>query len=183
VNQIAVFAYTLAIGLILFGCIAAWFQRRAGKAFAARTLVPSDEQAYFRGRYRRRFITSILIAILGAMIGGAYLTGLEPSIDKLAAKSPDDPPADPNAVKEMTPEQKQLVRTWGAYWIVVSLMVFVVLGFAFTDAMATRRYWLTQLDVLRDDHETKLRRDLAVYMAQRDQNRMKATGQQTDDAE
>ena len=182
-NQLAVFAFTLSGGLMLFGCIAAWFQIQARKKFSTRVHVPSDEQAYFRGRYRRRLITSILIAVIGALIGGAYLSGLEPNIDKLTNQT-DDPPAEPGVVKELSPEQKQLVRTWGAYWIVVSLLVFVVLGFGFADAMATRKYWLSQLEVLKDDHETKLRRDLAVYMAQRDQNRMKniKTDDQPDDA-
>ena len=173
-SQPALFAFTFAIGLMLFGCAAVWFQIRARRKFVARTHVPSDEQAYFRGRYRRRLISAAQIAVIGALIGGAYLSGLEPSIDKLTEKSA-DPPQEPGAVKELSPEQKQLVRTWGTYWMVVSVLVFVVLGFGFADAMATRRFWLSQLEVLKDDHETKLRRDLAVYMAQRDQNRMKNT--------
>jgi hypothetical protein len=172
VSQPALFAFTFAAVLVLFGCAAAWFQIRGRRKFVARTHVPSDEQAYFRGRYRRRLISAILIAVIGALIGGAYLSGLEPSIDKLTDKSA-DPPPEPGSVKELNPEQKQLVRTWGAYWIVVSVLVFVVLGFGFADAMATRKFWLSQLAVLKDDHETKLRRDLAVYIAQRDQNRMK----------
>ena len=174
-NQLAVFAFAFAVGLMLFGCVAAWFQVHGRRKFLSRLHVPSDEQAYFRGRYRRRLVSAILIAVIGALIGGAYLSGLEPSIDKLTDKS-DDPPPEPGAVKELSPEQKQLVRTRGAYWIVVSVLVFVVLGFGFADAMATRKFWLGQLAVLKDDHDTKLRRDLAVYMVQRDQNRMKNAG-------
>ncbi len=177
-NQPSVFAFTLSIGLFLFGCVAGWLQIRSRRIFQARTHVPSDEQTYFRGRFRRRFVTSILIAMIGVLIGGAYVSGLEPNIDKLTEQSK-DPPAEPGEVKELSPEQKQLVRIWGAYWIAVSLLVFAVLGFGFADAMATRTYWLSQLQVLKVDHETKLQRDLAVYMAQRDQNRMKLS--QTDD--
>ena len=168
-TQAALVATVLAALLILFGAATIAFQVRGRRRLAARSHVPSDELAYFQARYRRRMITGILIVLIGALLAGAYATGLEPSIDALQNGEPAGEGAEP---KEMTPEQKNLVRMWAGYWIGVILVVFAVLGLAFADAWATRHYALLQYRVMRDDHDRKLRRDLAVYKAQRDASRM-----------
>ena len=49
--------------------------------------------------------------------------------------------------------------------------MFALVGLATVDAFATRRYWLAQYRALRDDHQTRLRRDLAVYKQHREQTR------------
>lgn len=158
-------AFTLAVGLMAFGVLTCWFQLRNRAALRARTHVPSDELAYLGGRHRRRLITGGLIAVIGGLIGGAYLFGLEGGIDALIA-TPEG--ADPNEKRELTAEQKQLVKVWSGYWTGVIVLVFAVLGFAFADALATRRYAAQQYRLIREDHEAKLRRDLAVHKAQHD---------------
>lgn len=160
-------AYTLAVGLLAFGFVTGWFQLRGMAALRRRSHVPSDELAYLRGRHRRRLVTGGLIAVIGGLIGGAYLSGLEPGIDAMIAAAEADP--DPDA--EMTPEQKQLVKVWSGYWTGVIGLVLVVFGFALADTLATRRYAVAQYKIIREDHEAKLRRDLAVYKAQRDARR------------
>jgi MFS family permease len=161
-------AYTLAAGLVVFGLLTGWFQLRGQAALRARTHVPSDELAYLRGRYRRRLVTGVLLAVIGGLIAGAFLSGLEPQIDALIAAAEANH-TDPRP--ELTPEQKTLVKVWGGYWTVVLVLVLVVFGFAFADAMATRRYALQQYRIIREDHQAKLRRDLAVYKAQQDSRR------------
>ena len=165
-------AFTLAAGLMAFGLLTGWFQLRGMAALRARTHVPSDELAYLRGRHRRRLITGALIAVIGGLIGGAYLFGLEGGIDALLT-TPEG--ADPDEKRELTPEQKVQVRVWVGYWTGVIVLVFAVLGFAFADAMATRKYAVQQYKLIREDHEAKLRRDLAVHKAQHDA-RKAATG-------
>ncbi len=166
-SQIAPIAYTLAVGLLLFGGITGYFQFRGMKVLRARIHVPSDELAYLRGRYRRRLLVGGLLAVIGALIGGSYLSGLEPKIDELGNRPPAD--GEQTGKRELTPDEKNLVRVWGAYWIVVLVLVFVVVGLALADTLATRRYAMGQYKILREDHEAKLRRDLAVYKAQHDQ--------------
>lgn len=167
-NTTTVVAFTLATGLVAFGLVTVWFQFRGIAALRARTHVPSDELAYLRGRHRRRLITGGLISLIGGLIAGAYLFGLEPGIDALIAQ-PEQ--TDPEQKREMTPEQKRLVKVWSGYWTGVIALVFVVLGFAFADAMATRRYAVQQYRLIREDHENRLRRDLAVHKAQHDARR------------
>ena len=67
----------------------------------------------------------------------------------------------------MTDDQKMFVRLWAFYWVVVMVLVFAVLLLAFRDAWATRRYALGQFAHIREEHEQKLRRDLAVYRQHR----------------
>ena len=154
-------ALILAGTLLLFGGVTVGFQMRARRILRARPLVPSDEAAYFGRRHRLRLINGILLAVIGALIGGAYLTGLERRADALGEHKPDDPKP------QMDAEQKFFVRAWAAYWIVVLALVFVVLTLAFRDAWATRAYAMKQFAHIREEHEVKLRRDLAVYRQHR----------------
>jgi uncharacterized membrane protein YgcG len=174
VNTTANLAFGIAVGLILFGGITGWLQYRGLHRLAARAHVPSDERTYLQGRHRRRMTTGVLLVIIGGLIGGAYPSGLEPRIDALTKKDPAAEPApgeEPQPKREMTDDEKRLVRLWVGYWIVVLVLVFVVIGLAFADAVATRRYALSQFQLIREDHQAKLRRDLAVYRAQKEANR------------
>jgi hypothetical protein len=150
----------LAGGLILFGLFAAALQLRGYRRLKATAILPSDERSYFRKRYIRRFLTGSLLVVIGGMIAGAYLSGMEQKVDALKA--------DPNAPAEqrkLEGENKEIVQFWGGYWIVVIVLVFTVVGLAFADAIATRRYAMQRFRSLKEDHEVKLRRDLAVYVA------------------
>lgn len=155
-------ALLLSIGLMLFGLTTSLYQIRGRRALKARLLVPSDEATYFGQRHRRRLINGVLIAVIGAMIGGAYLSGLERRADDLGDRKGEVAAAEGEKPK-MTDDQKMFVRFWAFYWVVVMVLVFVVLMLAFRDAWATRRYAMGQFAHIRDEHEQKLRRDLAVY--------------------
>ena len=158
-------ALLLSAGLLLFGLTTSWFQIRGRRRLKERSVVPSDEAAYYGQRYRRRLINGVLITTIGLMIGGAYLTGLERQADNLGEHNPD---ADtPLEKPKMTDDQKMFVRLWAVYWAVVMVLVFVILTLAFRDAWATRRYALGQFAHIKEEHEQKLRRDLAVYRQHR----------------
>ena len=150
----------LAGGLILFGFVAALAQLRGFRRLNATAILPNDDRSYFRKRYLRRLLTCCILVAIGGMIGGAYLSGMEQRVEGLKP--------DPNAPVEMPkldPENKQFVQFWGGFWIAVVALVFAVVGLAFADALATRRYAMLQYRTIREDHEVKLRRDLAVYVA------------------
>ena len=156
-----------AAGLVLLGSATGYVQVRGLRALAARKHVPSDEQAYFRSRYRRRLLTGAVLVALGGLIGGTYLSGMERRADQLGK-----PRQQTDADKpKMTDAEKQFLRFWTGYWAVVLVLVFVLVGLALVDALATRRYWLTLYRQIKDDHQAKLRRDLAVYRQHKEQTR------------
>ncbi len=152
------FALTLAGALILFGTVAVALQIRGLRRLRARHHVPSDEFAYLRSRHRRRILTGMLLAIIGGHIGLAYLSGMEGFVDALGQQRPEG-----GGKRPLGEAEKQVVRVWGIFWIWVVLQAFALIGLALVDAVATRRFWLTQYRQLREDHHTKLRRDLAVH--------------------
>ncbi|CAN5296437.1 hypothetical protein BH11PLA2_BH11PLA2_40580 [soil metagenome] len=158
-----VIALTLAVPLILLGLGSGYYQIRGRRAFLTRKLVPSEEAVYLRGRYRRRLLAAGLMIVAGLLIAGAYLGGLEAHADALAA-----PSADGNK-KVMSPEVKQFLWIYELYWIGVILLGFALVSIAFVDAWASRRYWLIVYKQMKEDHQTLLRRDLAVYRQDREQ--------------
>ena len=169
-NDAAAVALVLAAGLILLGAATGYVQVRGLRALAARKHVPSDEQAYFRNRYRRRLLTGAVLVALGGLIGGTYLSGMERRADQLGEPR-QQADADPTDKPKMTDAEKRFLRFWTAYWAVVLVLVFALVGLALVDALATRRYWLTLYRQIKDDHQAKLRRDLAVYRQHKEQTR------------
>ena len=172
-------AVLLAAGLLLLGGLTAGLQVRGLRRLTARKLVPSDERAYLRGRYRRRLVNGLLLAALGALLGGAYLSGMEARVDALAAPRP---AGEDGEKPPMTDDQKALFRVWSLYWAGTVTVLACVVGLAGMDVVANRRYLHGQLKQLRDEHQTKLRRDLAVHRAQKEKHRGGITGQPLDGA-
>ena len=169
-NDASAVALVLAAGLILLGSATGYIQVRGLRALAARKHVPSDEHAYFRNRYRRRLLTGAVLVALGGLIGGTYLSGMERRADQLGEPR-QQADADPADKPKMTDAEKRFLRFWTGYWAVVLVLVFVLVGLAVVDALATRRYWLTLYRQIKDDHQAKLRRDLAVYRQHKEQTR------------
>lgn len=153
-------ALVLAIGILGLAVGTGTVQVRGLRHLAARKLVPSDERAYLRNRHRRRLLTAGVMAAIGLLIGGAYLSGMERAADALAVGEGADPAAPRPG---MTDEQKHFIRVYSLYWAGVSSLVLILVGLALTDALSTRRYWLGVYRALRQDHQALLRRDLAVY--------------------
>jgi hypothetical protein len=167
VNDAPAVALALAAGLVLLGAATGYYQVRGLIRLAARKHVPSDEYVYYKNRYRRRLLTGAVLITLGGLIGGAYLSGMERRVDELKREQPTGDEPGPG----MTDDQKQVVRFWGGYWSLVLVLVFALLGLALVDALATRRYWLTLYRQIKEEHQSKLRRDLAVYRQHKEQTR------------
>jgi hypothetical protein len=157
-------------------------QRRTLRRLREERYVPSDERAYLRGQVRRRLVTSGVLVVLGGMIGGAYLSGMEARADEIAGrqkKAEERKAVNPDAPAEHPPPDeadRAFTKFYTWYWIAVLLLVFVVVCLAVLDFWHTRRYWMAQYKRIKEDHETKLRRDLAVYRRQKDEERLGRRG-------
>ena len=135
--------------LVAFGVGTAYRQVRNRKVLAARTHVPSYELAYLRGQITRRLCVAAVLVLIGGMIGGSFVSGMEAQAD--------DAEVDP--------------LLYALFWIAVLLLVFVVTCLAIFDFWATRRYWMGIYRQLKNDHNTLLQRDLALYRRQRMEER------------
>jgi hypothetical protein len=157
-------AFALAGPLVALGLVSGYFQVRGLRALAARKHIPTDEYSYLRNRYRRRLLVAGALVLTGGLIAGAHLSGFEREVDRIVearkvAKA---------AGGDVSDGDKFVLQLWGGYWIVVISLVFVLLALAVVDAWSTRRYWFKVLREMRDDHNTKLRRDLAVLRQHKD---------------
>ena len=181
-NQPAVVAMMLAVPLVVLGAVSTYWQIRGMKSLAARSHVPQDEFDYLRKRHRRRLVNGIILTVIGGMIAGAYLSGMEQRADQgraafakhVAEEGEDGKPPPP------TPEEKQFFRFWSTYWIVVLILAFVLIMSASSDAWATRKYGMKIYREMRDEHRARLARDLAVFRQQKTDrfgNRFKSEGE------
>lgn len=167
-NTEMIIALLISGPLILVGLASCWFQIRGLGVLRARRIVPSDEASYLRNRYRRRMMVGVLMMVIGVMIGGAYVSGMVARADELGKPQPTD--AD-GVKKQMTEEQKEFLKRFGYFWISVAILTLVMIGLAVVDGLSSRRYWLKLYREMRDEHNSQLRRDIAVYKQQKEQGR------------
>lgn len=157
----------LATGLILAGALTAARQQRALRALAAEPFLADADRRYRRGQATRRTATSAVLVVIGAMIAGYYLSGMDarmnaiPDRNKIGA-APQEGEPDPRAEAD-----KQFTKVVGFYWIGVLGLVFVAVCLAVIDFWATRKYWMARYRELKADYDAKLQRDLAVHRQQR----------------
>ena len=187
----------LASLLLLLGVGAGLRQFRTLRRLREEKYIPSDERQYLRGQARRRLLTSGMLILIGGMLAGAYLSGMEERANEIADRKrkaaaaagidpfadPGRPPDAPEVATGPSEEDKQFVKFYGTYWIVILVLLFGTVVFAVFDFWATRWYFMAQYRRIKADHETKLRRDLAVHRHTKDNDRMTGLGKGPDDAE
>jgi hypothetical protein len=156
----------LAASLVLVGVFTALRQRRALRVLAAEAFLADEDRVYRRGQAKRRAASSVLLILIGGMIGGYYLSGMDARMDAIPVRDKGDAPpeGEPNPQAESDTQFTKLV---GFYWIGVMGLVFVAVCFAVYDFWATRKYWMARYKELKADHEAKLQRDLAVFRQQK----------------
>jgi heme A synthase len=151
----------LAASLVLVGALTALRQKRALRALADEPFVADADRRYRRGQAVRRMLTSGLLVLIGALIAGYYLSGMDARLNAIPNRNRDGEP-DPRADSD-----KQFARLVALYWIGVMGLVFVAACLAMRDFWATRKYWMARYRELKADHDAKLQRDLAVYRQQK----------------
>ena len=164
-------ALIVAVPIMLLGFISGYMQITGLRDLNARAHVPSDELNFLRRRHRRRLFAGVLMLLIGGLITYTFVSGMEARASAIADAKSEKPPLADGEQKVIPEEDKAFVRFWGAYWIAVISLVFVLLSVAVWDGWASRRYWMVVYRRLREEHNTQLRRDLAVYKQHKDQQR------------
>ncbi|MGL6076782.1 MAG: hypothetical protein ACRC8S_21730 [Fimbriiglobus sp.] len=163
--------------LIVLGLITGAVQWTTLRELRERKHVPSDELRYLKKRAYRRLATAGVLILLGCQVSLSYVTGQEARADALAHATQDpNQQFDENGVPIMSADQKLFFRFWWSYWILAIVLIFLLVGFAAADAIATRRYWIGLYREMRQQHQAILQRDLAVYHQQKAQSRLKPNG-------
>jgi hypothetical protein len=153
-------AFCLSALLAGIAVVSLRYQVRTWRRLRTESLA-SDDRKYFRGVCQRRTLNGVLLLILAGMLSGAYLSGGQQELNRIAGLPVQDPPG------ERTPEDDEFVKAWAIYWIVVLVVLFAVIVIAVADYTATSLYARQQLRRIRNEQRTLLERDLAVYRQQK----------------
>ena len=157
----------LAASLILVGAVAAARQRHAMRVLIDEPFLADEDRHYRYGQALRRMVTSVVLVVMGAMIGGYYLSGMDERMNNIPDRNRVGAPPQEGEPDPQAEADKQFTKLVGFYWIGVMALVFVACCLAVFDFWATRKYWMARYKELKADHDAKLQRDLAVYRQQK----------------
>jgi hypothetical protein len=127
--------------------------------------LPSEEQRQQRRQSLRRLTSCGLLALLALLLAGAQLF-LEDRADAFIDEQDTRPPE--ASAPEPTPEQRDFLRIYGAYWITCLLVLLAVVALAGFDLWETRRRGLHERRKLLDDHRVLLKRQITRYRREHD---------------
>ncbi|MCS7020992.1 MAG: hypothetical protein NZ703_05745 [Gemmataceae bacterium] len=177
-EQTVLLGLLLSGGLIVLGLGAGWRQVRLWRQLQQQPFLPAEDRQHFRSQARRRLIVSVLLTLIGGMIGVYYLSGMDerlvaiPQRQRQAADQAQQRPLTPEEQAEVV-NDRRFTRLMGYYWISIIVLLGAVVMLACLDVIATRRYWLARYRELQADHQVRLQRDLAVFRQRRLQSRFR----------
>lgn len=145
------------------------YQMRTRRRLKAEAMA-SDDRRYLTGVYRRRTLNAVLMFLLAGMLAGAYLSGGQQELNRIAGLKLQDPPAD------YTPEDTEFVKAWAKYWMAILGLLFFVVVLAVADYVAVGQYGRVQLRRIQREQRDLLERDLAVYRQQKLNDRLRRPG-------
>jgi uncharacterized membrane protein YjgN (DUF898 family) len=158
----------LAAALVIFtvGVAAVFGWRQFRQLRRANPSADSADRQFTIRSSRRRLVISVMLAIVGLLIGATYLTGLDRSVlaigdqlDNAAERPP------------LTDAQLRVVRIYGAMWIgILVLLLGIVIGVGI-DLYSMRRHFRQSHNRILADRRAMMERQLALMRAEhRDAN-------------
>jgi hypothetical protein len=149
-------AFCLSALLAGIAAVSLRYQVRNWRRLRSESLA-SDDRRYLRGLAQRRTLNAVLLLALSGMLAGAYLSGGQQELNRIAAMP----------LEDRTAEDNEFVKSWAIYWIVFLVLLFFVIVIAAADYTATSLYARQQFRRIRNEQRTLLERDLAVYRQQK----------------
>jgi hypothetical protein len=146
-----VFAYGIALGVVSLSVVYTRRQVLALRKLRETPDLPEEETRRERRQCWRRLVSSVLLLLIAALIVVAELW-LERPAQVLADRD--------KSLFPLTDDERAFLRLWGAVWIAVLLLLFVVVVLALVDLWAIRRYSRIQHRKLRDDRRAMIARQL-----------------------
>jgi hypothetical protein len=145
--------------ILLLGGLAgyfAWRQIQTLRNVARNDNLTAEDRRYFRRQAWRRLIGCLLMAGLLGLMGGSFF--LEDRAERLGTELKDA--RDRGEQREPDPEQRQFMRFYGGYWIVILLFVSGLVGIAFVDLVSIRRYGQRHYRKLQADRRAMIERQV-----------------------
>jgi hypothetical protein len=162
----AIVAILLAVALVGIAVVSLRSQLRTWRRLRTESLA-TDDRRYLRGICQRRTLNAVLLLALAGMLAGAFLSGGQQELNRIFQLKQQDPAAAP------TPEDREFVRWWAIYWIIVLALLFFIVAIAIADSAAIGLYGRRELRRIERENRDLLERDLAVFKQQKLNDRMR----------
>jgi len=150
--------------LIIISLVYLWRQVQTLRWLRTQSQLPPEDRRYYLYRSIRRIGGCLLLLALAAMLIGLHSLNILDRLDQLVAQGEQAR----EAGIQLNEEQKEFVRFCYNYVATMALIIFVLLGVALVDTMATRRYGMRQRKKLREDRQAMLARQLPLLRQERE---------------
>ncbi|MBX9678303.1 MAG: hypothetical protein K2X38_06030 [Gemmataceae bacterium] len=140
---------TLAFVLVALAIFLGTRVKATKQSLRERTDIATDERIYLHSQIRRRTWCVVLLVGLALLLIGNFL--LEPAFRDLA----------PEGDQKMTEAQRSKVSLFVFYWGTAVAMLFMLLGAALFDAIATAKFGMRQHRQLEETHYQELQAEAA----------------------
>jgi hypothetical protein len=141
----------------------AWRQIQTLRDLREDDNLPSEDRRYFRRQAWRRLVGCGLMMLLLGLFGGTFF--FEGAVAQFAEERQAAREQGPEP--EFSPEQRLLMKFYGGYWIAILLLVLGLVGIAFVDLLAIRRYGQRHFRKLQEDRRAMIERQVARLRQER----------------
>jgi hypothetical protein len=161
------FAMALVVVLLGMAGYYTWRQWQALRHLRVADELDAADRRYYLVRAWRRLVGCGVMVLLAAGLAGTYLLGQEWKAHELGEAQAVEPHDGDAEVAAPDPEQTRWLRQYSTFWIVFSMLLFSLVGLAFWDFLATRRYGMRNLRQIQQDRRAMIEGQLVRLRQQR----------------
>jgi hypothetical protein len=158
-----VFGVLIVVATAALGAYYAWRQWQTLRRLRADAALPDDERLFLRNQAWRRLVGSVLMLIFAGLFVGMFF--FEGPASRLAQEGEDR--AAQNEKRELNESEKEFVRLYGGYVIVLLLLVLGFIGIAGYEFYAIRRYSVQHLRRIQDERREMIASETARIRRER----------------
>jgi hypothetical protein len=130
------------------------------------SILPDDERLFLRNQAWRRLAGSVLMLVFaGLFVGVFFFEGPAAELARQGAEA-----VAHGERPELDPAQKEFVRLYGGYVIMLLLLVLGFLGIAGYEIYAIRRYSVQHMRRIQDERRAMIARETARLRRERDEH-------------
>lgn len=157
-----VFGTFLIALLVALAAYYAWRQKATLRLIRGESGLSPEDRVYLLRQVRRRLVCSVLMVVFaGLLVGWFFLEHNVAQIEPTPLQKAQGEKVDLN------PEQKESVRYFTLYVILVFAVLFAILFLAAFDIIATAKFGLRYQRRLAADHRTVLQKEAATLRKER----------------
>jgi hypothetical protein len=158
-----VFSVLIVVVTAGLGGYYAWRQWQTLRRLRADPALPDDERAFLRNQAWRRLAGAVILLLFAALFVGIFF--LEGPANRLVQEGEEN--VAKNESRPLNEAQRQFLRLYGGYVIVLLLLVLALIGVAGYEIFAIRRYSVRHMRRIQDERRAMIARETARLRRER----------------